>query len=262
MVNNILDLQKYESMVMPSNKKEEKLIKIIENALFNTRYLTEQKNISIQNQTSRNYEVYTDAELTERIITNLLTNAIKYSSLNSLIKIVSEPDNGNYLKISIIDYGPGISDKEKSKLFEKFSQLISQNSGRTRSTGLGLAFCKMAVEAQGGKIGLAATEGGGATFWFTLILSKSSDEFEEIAESSKCRTFEVSDENYQKLLPFIDQLKLTPIYEIAEIRKIIIKINDLGIPNINSFLLSIENAGYAVNEREYLNILQQVHRNK
>jgi signal transduction histidine kinase len=91
MVNNILDLQKYEGTSIPLTLKNEKLNNIIENALFDTRYLTESKNLSIKSNISRNFEVLVDSVLIERVFINLLTNAIKYSPLNETIRIEAEP---------------------------------------------------------------------------------------------------------------------------------------------------------------------------
>jgi len=258
MVNNILDLQKYEVTNLPVTCKILPLCPLIENAMYETRYLSEQKNISIINQTSREYAVNADPELIERIIINLLTNAIKYSPLNSYIKISSITVSESFLKISVIDNGPGISENAKERIFEKFTQLISQNSGRTRSTGLGLAFCKMAVEAHHGEIGVDSDETGGAIFWFTLPFSKSHSIKEVVVNEKLNKKLFITDQNYKKLLPYIAELKQTAIYEIAEIRKIIDKIKALGIPNIDEMLYSIENSSYSVNEENYLQMINQL----
>jgi signal transduction histidine kinase len=258
MVNNILDLQKYESIDMPTNKKKIILNTVIETSIFNTRYLSEQKNINIKNQTSRKYEVFADPELTERIITNLLTNAIKYSPLSSSIKIISEPQGFDFIKINVIDNGPGISGNAKNHIFEKFTQLITQNSGLTRSSGLGLAFCKMAVEAHGGKIEVEPNDGGGAVFWFTIPLSKTMDIIDKPLDQFSDSDFHLTSEAYQSLMPYLEELKKIKVYEIADIQRIIANIENLGILKIDSWLKAIENSSYSVNEEEYKKLLLKI----
>mgnify|MGYP001768131085 CR=1 FL=1 len=65
-------------------------------------------------------------------------------------------------------------------------------------------------------------------------------------------------ENLNKILPYTSQLKLTPIYEIAEIRKIIEQIKQLGIPNIDHLLIAIENSGYSANEENFINLINEL----
>jgi signal transduction histidine kinase len=70
--------------------------------------------------------------------------------------------------VRVVDTGEGIPEECRERIFEKFGQVENRKSGRTMSTGLGLTFCKLAVEAHGGKIGVESAPGQGSTFWFTL----------------------------------------------------------------------------------------------
>ncbi len=99
-----------------------------------------------------------DAELVRRVLTNLLDNAAKYARK----RIVIQVEGG---KVSVADDGRGIPPEYHQRVFEKFGQV---DGGTRYSTGLGLTFCKLAVEAQGGRIGLESVVGTGSTFWFTL----------------------------------------------------------------------------------------------
>jgi signal transduction histidine kinase len=111
--------------------------------------------------------LWCDFELTVRIVANLLTNALKYAPDPSRITIGAEsaPQGA---RLWVRDQGPGIPVPEQQRIFEKFG-VGSQPTGKPfASTGLGLAFCKLAVEAQGGAIGVDSLPGAGSTFWFTL----------------------------------------------------------------------------------------------
>jgi len=255
MVNNILDLQKYENVQMPTKKENCNLDTIIENALFNTRYLTEEKNISIKSNISHEYQVFTDPELTERICTNLVTNAIKYSPLNGIIIIDAKPNENSTLKVSVIDNGPGITDNVKHLVFEKYTQLISRNSGHARPTGLGLTFCKMAVEALGGEIGLETEVGKGTSFWFTIQLVS---EFQRDIKEIEIQPAEIESFTKEALIllkPFIAQLKVLQVYEISDIQKILNEIKTLDIKGTESWIKALENSVYSVNESEFFKLL-------
>lgn len=111
--------------------------------------------------------LWCDAEISARIVANLLANALKYSPSDREITLGAAPDPRG-VRIWVRDQGPGIAAHFHQHIFEKFG-VIEQPSGiRPPSTGLGLAFCKLAVEAQGGTIGLESEPGQGSTFWFTL----------------------------------------------------------------------------------------------
>lgn len=81
-----------------------------------------------------------------------------------------EPVDG-HMRVSVIDTGLGIPPEYRDKIFEKFGQVEIREHKQKHSTGLGLAFCKLAVEAHGGKIGVDSEVGKGSTFWFELPVS-------------------------------------------------------------------------------------------
>lgn len=112
--------------------------------------------------------VVCDLDLSVRIASNLLANAIKYSPEASDIVMGAEPDPRGGVRLWVKDHGPGIRSDERGKIFEKFSVTQNAKQADTLSTGIGLAFCKLAAEAQGGAIGVESEPGYGSLFWFTL----------------------------------------------------------------------------------------------
>jgi signal transduction histidine kinase len=107
-----------------------------------------------------------DPRLMERVIINLLSNAIKHTPLGTTITLGAQVDDSG-ARIWVHDDGPGISAEQQQCLFERFSATPGQN-GRQANTGLGLAFCKLAVEAHNGSIKLYSAPGEGTTF--TIVL--------------------------------------------------------------------------------------------
>jgi PAS domain S-box-containing protein len=108
----------------------------------------------------------------ERILHNLLENAVKYSPPESTIRVAAQPQD-KYLVISVSDEGPGITPADQTRLFAPFQRLEKGRPGGARGVGLGLLVCRRLVEAHGGQIWVDSTPGKGATFSFTIPLSRS-----------------------------------------------------------------------------------------
>jgi signal transduction histidine kinase len=106
-----------------------------------------------------------DVEMIRRVLINLLENAIKYTRPGGTITVSAQKQKGELL-VSVSDTGPGISPRDRQRIFEKFARI--QQQGRAKGLGLGLAFCRLAVEAHGGRIWVDSEVGKGATFSFTL----------------------------------------------------------------------------------------------
>lgn len=113
-----------------------------------------------------------DVEKAERILLNLVDNALKYTPTGGSVVIRAHAPGAagageGFVRIDVADTGPGVPDEHKTRLFDRFAQLDGQR-GRRRGTGLGLTFCRMAVEAHGGRIWIEDNPRGGAIFAFTL----------------------------------------------------------------------------------------------
>ena len=113
--------------------------------------------------------VQADEELITRVLDNLVSNAFKYIRRGACVQIATCSQN-NHLKISVTDEGEGISPENAQRIFDKFVQVSDNSNHVRRGTGLGLAFCRLAVEAHGGKIWVESDLGQGSTFYFTLPL--------------------------------------------------------------------------------------------
>ena len=103
----------------------------------------------------------------ERILHNLVDNAIKYSPNGGEVKLSAARD-GEEIVISISDEGEGISRDDQMRLFQSFERLGASVKGSIQGTGLGLRVCRILVEAHGGRIWVESEKGKGSTFFFTL----------------------------------------------------------------------------------------------
>ncbi|MDA3912214.1 MAG: tetratricopeptide repeat-containing sensor histidine kinase [Bacteroidales bacterium] len=168
LVSNILDVQRYEQAGLKTKIEKLPIKPIIQSV---TKDL--ELDISIRQQqiiTKLETEtVYADEQLLRRIFINLLSNAIKYSPKASTTTISASLDiNKNQVIIRVSDQGEGIKKEQIAKLFKHYSNFNPKSMGMSYSTGIGLSFCKIAVEAMKGEIGILSIEGNGTEVWFTL----------------------------------------------------------------------------------------------
>lgn len=110
-----------------------------------------------------------DKMLIKRVFSNLVQNAITHSAGPVVIALKARPD-ANGILITVSDNGPGIPEEYQDLIFRKFERVRSPNAPRVRSSGLGLTFCRLAVEAHGGRIWVKSAEGEGSTFFVQLPL--------------------------------------------------------------------------------------------
>jgi signal transduction histidine kinase len=108
-----------------------------------------------------------------RVLTNLLDNALKFTPDGGQVLVSAELYPKDMLAIRVSDTGPGVPDEFREKIFDRFIQIPGQK-GRRRGSGLGLTFCRLAVEAHGGQIWVEPRMGGGSVFTFTLPLADGS----------------------------------------------------------------------------------------
>ncbi len=166
MIRSLLDVNRMESGEMPLRLKDCDLAANLEEALSSLGGSTQNHRISID-LPSETVVVNCDPELTRRVIANLVGNAIKFTPVKGEVRVAIVP-SGERVRVSVEDSGPGIPEEYHEKIFEKFGQVEARRQRRFFSTGLGLAFCKLAVEAHGGVIGVDSVVGEGSTLWFEL----------------------------------------------------------------------------------------------
>ena len=166
MVNTLLDVCRLEQGEMPLKVTEADLEILTQKAFASLGSLTRKVTLVFPKQ-ARPVKVNCDANLVTRIIANLVGNAIKFTPEGRTIT-VSIAGNEEGTQFRVTDTGRGIPREYHEKIFEKFGQVEAREQGKVYSTGLGLTFCKLAVEAHGGKIGVDSEMDKGSTFWFTL----------------------------------------------------------------------------------------------
>jgi signal transduction histidine kinase len=117
--------------------------------------------------------VLADRDKIDRVIMNLLDNALKYTPEGGQISVSVTQEREGFVKVSVSDDGPGIPPEERERIFERFAQ-VANGQSRQRGFGLGLTYCRLAVEGHGGTIWVEPGDGGrGSCFTFTLQVAAS-----------------------------------------------------------------------------------------
>lgn len=169
LVNTLLDIARMESGEITLNRQPQRLEQIVEEVLGELTPLANDQGLVLINDVPADLPpVEVDREKLSRVFTNLLDNALKFSPPGGQVMVRAVTGAGSAEIIcSIWDSGPGIPTEYLLRIFDRFVQVEGQ-TGRRTGTGLGLAFCKLTVEAHGGRIWVENRPEGGSAFSFAL----------------------------------------------------------------------------------------------
>ena len=171
LVENLLSATRIEDGRMQLRTSPEVLADIVEEALMHVRRKAEKYHISVVSEEEL-LVVKADARLIIQVLINLLDNALKYTEEGSEITVSIRKLGSLFAEVSVSDNGPGIPDKDKNEIFEKFYRGENKIADNRRSLGLGLYLCKSIVEAHGGKISVKDHVPKGSVFSFTIPLEE------------------------------------------------------------------------------------------
>lgn len=176
LINNLLDLSKFEAGKITLNKEPLSVRKVVEKAAKQMEFQFRQRKITLRTDVAEDLpDVTADASKISQVLMNLLSNALKFSGSGGTVTISVSPTNRGAggqdgVAVAITDTGMGIPQEEIPGIFQRYKQASSARRVRQKGTGLGLAICKLIVEAHGGQIGVTS-EPGKTTFRFTLPLT-------------------------------------------------------------------------------------------
>lgn len=260
LVQNILDIQKYDNDKMVLYKRRVAVDKVLSKATFSVNYLAYQKGVRIVNRIPVGLMLEVDEDVLERIFINLLTNALKYSPINSDVILESRLEQ-DYCRFEVVDCGPGIPEDKISIVFNQYESYDERMLGRIKPSGLGLAFCKMAVEAHDGEIGFTAKDGGGSIFWFKIPAAQVPMLVEllpEVLEQSlpSPPVFDCQ-EDVDLFRANLNQLLRMQVHEVSRIRKVLNEPTFESNSSYQEWMQSILTSIWGGNDYRYQKILEQ-----
>ena len=168
LVDDLLDLSVIQSGKWKLQKKKNNISSYLTDWHSTAKILGKAKNIEIILDTGKDVpDVFMDPDRINQVLTNLLTNAIKFSNSGTVIKIKAACED-EHLTISVHDNGKGIPEEEMKNLFNELSRTTVLPTNGEKCTGLGLAICKCIVKAHNGNITVESKKGEGTVFTFTI----------------------------------------------------------------------------------------------
>jgi PAS domain S-box-containing protein len=168
LISNLLDLSRIESGKIKMKIEPINLVSIIDEVLFAFRSQAEEKKIILKSTVERRtIELPADKDRIKEVLTNLVSNAIKFTDKGGRITVDAE-ESEEYVDVSVADTGIGIRKEDMEKIFDKFGRIEKGYAYQEEGTGLGLPICKEIVEAHKGKIWVESEYLKGSKFVFRL----------------------------------------------------------------------------------------------
>jgi two-component system sensor histidine kinase/response regulator len=165
MANDLLDVSRLEEGKLPLDRKPHDVLVIAREVVTQLAPLDVTRTIVVESTLP--VEVSCDRNVVRRVLENLVGNAIKHTPAGGRITVTVTAHEGQ-ARVCVRDEGAGVPVEIRSKIFEKFGTAEVRGDRKYHSAGLGLTFCKLAIEAHGGRIGVESGEPRGAVFWFEL----------------------------------------------------------------------------------------------
>lgn len=252
MVSNILDIQRINEAALKVKQEEVDLSELVHQVFDQIQLPAREKNIALHSNIEIQNYLQADSELLERILINLTTNAIKYTPNNGRILVkATVQESEEFVRIEVIDNGIGINPSKIDRIFNRYQQIDPQKMGVTSSTGLGLTFCKLAVEEMGGEIGAVSDGESGTVFWFTIKIGATMKTIKNDAPMLDKQSTILNAYHRSLIKDYLSELNNTHFYEVSKIRNVIRNVPDYN-QNIISWREELLNAVHSGNEELYL----------
>ena len=170
MVTSLIDLSRIEYGDLKFVIEPIIINQVVDTVISSFTNKAKRKNIELVFNRQSDVVVQTDAKAIERVLNNLVDNAFKYSSENTVIEIRARKQ-ANFIRISVLDSGEGVPEEEQRFVFKRFYRTAKARANTKQGSGLGLAIVRNLVNNLQGEVGVESRKEGGSEFWFTIPLS-------------------------------------------------------------------------------------------
>lgn len=262
LIVNMLDTQKLEKAELCPDRVPQKTADLLTEAITEVQEIAKIKRVKILSRT-KDIGVLADQQLVKRVLVNIFNNAIKHSLPDSDILVQAERIDTEWVKFSITDTGKGIPEHMINKAFDKYFQIPVKGTNQIDySTGVGLTFCKLVIEAHNGEIGASSSTNLGSTFWFTLPLAANEDSetnaavmTEEKSLKKSTGTLVLSNEDKNLLEPWLVILAQYQVYQLSKVKAVLQEMSFQKNTALHTWKQELEEALYTSDEDQYNSLI-------
>ena len=172
LVSDLLDISRLQADKLELRLAPCDLVILVREMVEDQRSTTPTRTIHLELAEEETAPVIADAERIGQVLSNYLTNALKYSPMDRPVDVQLNKEE-KMVRVLVRDEGPGLTPSEQERIWERFYQVegIKRQRGSSVGLGLGLHICRAIIEEHQGEVGVESTKGMGSTFWFTLPLA-------------------------------------------------------------------------------------------
>ena len=173
LISDLLDVSRIQTGRLELHPELHDIIVLVRQVVEDQRYLTPDRRLTFESTIDGEVLVLADADRVRQVVTNYLSNALKYSAADKAVAVRIALQE-TWVRVAVCDEGPGLDENQLQQVWERFYRVpgIEVKSGSGVGLGLGLHISRMIIERQGGKVGVESLRGAGSTFWFMLPLAE------------------------------------------------------------------------------------------
>jgi predicted ATPase/signal transduction histidine kinase len=261
LILDMLDTHKLEEASMQLQLENTLLEDSVKSVLNQMEWFAHSRNTQLSFSSIKGIRATIDKKLIGRVLMNLIRNAILHNPNEKEVSIKTDIQDDSYIKITVSDNGECIPESEHVRIFEKYHQLKMQENQKNHSSGLGLTFCKMVIEAHKGEIGVYTGEEKGNHFWFKLPITDALPKKIETYRTTYIQsdisfTFHKDEISYLK--EWVEKLIVIEVNEFSAIKSILNKIETNQSPAMNLWKSELEETVYTCDNKKYRALLNLV----
>lgn len=257
MIQNMLDLYKFNNDRIVLNKSNFDVSEAIEEVIQEFSFYAQKKSVRIELLQHYTFFVNADLQLFKRVVTNFMSNALRFSPVDGLVKVCINVVADEYLRLSVSNQGPHIESHILDTIFSDKAVVSTQTDKFQKTSGVGLYLSKMAIEIQGGRIGVISDQNQDVEFWFEIpgVNKKVNNDENHIFYFDQSFILSTGDMVYLK--PFATEISKLEVFEASKIDDVLDLI-DKRNDEIKWWVLAVQKSCYVLDSEKLKKVINLV----